>query len=217
VQINNEYTLAVPDRYYFCLNKYNKYRSIHLNLMFNEKKPKLVYAGKNYGSKYNFYSRKDIEINQREYFKNIKNNIGISDNIYAPEHFISVNEMIGYKYILDIDGIASTWEATAWKLNSNSVIFKTKSIWKQRFFDEYKEWIHYIPINEDFTDIQEKITWCENNEDKCIEITKNCRKLFQKIYLYSNVEEETKNTIEIILNEIKKENNNMYYLPKIIS
>jgi len=81
VQINNEYTIAVPDRYYFCLNKYNKYRSIYLNIRFNEKKPKLVYAGKNYGSKYNFFSRKDIQISQREYFKSIKDKISINDNL----------------------------------------------------------------------------------------------------------------------------------------
>jgi len=212
VQINNEYIIAVPDRYYFCLNKYNKYRSIHLNIKFNEKKSKLVYAGKNYGSKYNFFSRKDIQISQREYFKSIKDKISINDNLYVPEHFIGINEMITYKYILDIDGNASTWDATAWKLNSNSVIFKTKSIWKQWFFEDYKEWIHYIPINEDFTDIQEKINWCENNQEKCIEITKNCRKLFKKIYSYSNVEKITKKTIEVILNEIKKENTNVYYI-----
>jgi len=212
VQINNEYTIAVSDRYYFCLNKYNKYRSIHLNYRFNDKKPKLVYAGKNYGSKYNFFLRKDIEINQREYFRSIKDKISVNDNLYVPEHFISISEMIEYKYILDIDGDASTWDATAWKLNSNSVIFKTKSKWKQWFFEEYKEWVHYIPINEDFTDIQEKINWCENNQEKCIEITKNCRKLFKNIYLYPNVEKITKTTIEVILNEIKKENRNVYYL-----
>ena len=67
-------------------------------------------------------------------------------------------------------------------------------------------------INEDFTDIQEKINWCENNQEKCIEITKNCRKLFKKIYSYSNVEKITKKTIEVILNEIKKENTNVYYI-----
>lgn len=212
VQINNEYIIAVPDRYYFCLNKYNKYRSIYLNIRFSDKKPKLVYAGKNYGSKYNFFLRKDIQINQREYFKSIKDKISVNDNLYVPEHFISIREMIEYKYILDIDGNAGTWDATAWKLNSNSVIFKTKSVWKQWFFEEYKEWVHYIPINEDFTDIQEKINWCENNQEKCIEITKNCRKLFKKIYLYSNVEKTTKTTIEVILNEIKKENKNVYYL-----
>jgi hypothetical protein len=33
-----KYVVAVPDRYYFCLNRYNLYRSIHQGLPFNKKK-----------------------------------------------------------------------------------------------------------------------------------------------------------------------------------
>jgi hypothetical protein len=162
VQINNDYVIAVPDRYYFCLNKYNKYRSIYSNIPFCEKISKIVYAGRNYGYFYNFYSRRDIKVNQREYFKS---DCVPKNNIFAPDYFFNFDEMVKYKYILDIDGEASTWEATAWKLNSNSVIFKAKSVWKQWFFEEYKEWVHYIPINEDFSDIQEKFEWCEKNQE----------------------------------------------------
>lgn len=208
VQINNDYVIAVPDRYYFCLHKYNKYRSVHSNIPFCEKISNIVYAGRNYGYFYNFISRRDIKVNQREYFKS---DFVPKDNIFSPDYFINVGEMIKYKYILDIDGESSTWEATAWKLNSNSVIFKTKSIWKQWFFHEYKEWIHFVPINEDFSDIEEKFEWCEKNQEECNKIIQNARELFQRVYCYSNVEKYTKNTIDILLEEIKKNNKNFYY------
>ena len=29
--------------------------------------------------------------------------------------------------------------------------------------DKLVHWIHYIPINDDFSDLQEKYTWCLNN------------------------------------------------------
>jgi len=94
--------------------------------------------------------------------------------------------MIKYKYILNIDGNASTWDATAWKLNSGSVIFKTEACWRQWFYDEYNPWEHFIPIADDFSDLQEKYHWCEANQEKCEEIIKNAKKLFQKVYRFHN-------------------------------
>jgi hypothetical protein len=129
-----------------------------------------------------------MKMNQRQYF--------LSDavdktNIVCSESWIDKHEMVKYKYILDIDGRASTWDATAWKLNSGSVIFKVESIWRQWFYDEYLPWVHYIPVKNDFSDIHEKWRWCEENQDKCEEISKNAMDLFQKVYRYQNIVEHT--------------------------
>jgi len=154
---------------------------------------KIVYAGniEGRGTKYNFTTRRDIEISQRQYFTSDAIN---KENIYTGG-YIDRNEMINYKYILDIDGIGSTWDATAWKLNSGSVIMKTNSNWIQWFYNDYKEWIHYVPIADDFSDIQDKYKWCEDNERKCIIMVENCKKLFQNIYRYENVVKYTKGVI----------------------
>ena len=37
--------------------------------------------------------------------------------------------------------------------------------------------IHYVECKEDYSDLIEKIEWCENNEDKCFEIGKNAKEL----------------------------------------
>lgn len=187
------YTIAMPDRYYFCLNRYNLYRSIHKGINYESKKSKIVYAGNERGSKFNFITRKDINKSQREYFKEFA--IGKE---YIETGNIDRNEMINYKYILDIDGNASTWDATAWKLNSGSVILKTESSWVQWFFDKYKPWVHYIPIKEDFEDIENKYKWCEENVEECKKIVKNSKKLFQEVYRYTNVMKYTNSIIEII-------------------
>lgn len=192
---DTSYTIAVPDRYYFCLNRYNLYHSVHRGIPFKNKISKIVYAGNIRGNKFNFTTRKDIDMNPRDYFKNvIINNDAPKEYIHAPNH-IERGEMINYKYILDIDGNASTWDATAWKLNSNSVIFKSDSNWAQWFYDQYKPYVHYIPVKDDFSDIQEKFNWCEKNQDKCEEISNNAKKLFNTIYLHENVVEYTKNLI----------------------
>lgn len=173
----------MPDRYYFCLYHYNMYRSIHTGLPFDSKMPKIVYASQPRGSKYNFTSRRDIQVSQREYFYS---DAVPKANIVAPS-WIDRAEQIKYKYILDIDGNSSTWDATAWKLNSGSVLFKTDGAWRQWFYDEFRPWIHYVPIKDDFSDIDDKFTWCETHQDECRAMIRACKALFQKVYHYPNV------------------------------
>jgi hypothetical protein len=95
--------------------------------------------------------------------------------------------MISYKYILNIDGNASTWDATAWKMNSGSVIFKVDGPWIQWFYSEYLPYVHYIPIKDDMSDLQEKYMWCEEHPEECEKIVENSKKLFQKVYKMSNI------------------------------
>jgi hypothetical protein len=191
------YTIAVPDRYYYQLNQYNLYRSIHRGIPFKNKISKIVYAGNDRGNKYNFTKRRDIEVSQRAYFSS---NSVPKENIYAPSK-MERHDMINYKYILDIDGNASTWDATAWKLNSGSVIFKTDSNWEQWFYKEYKPWVHYVPVADDFSDIQERYKWCEANPKKCVEMIRNAKELFQTIYRHENVLKYVHNLLDLLMIE----------------
>ena len=111
------------------------------------------------------------------------------------------HDMINYKYILDIDGNASTWDATAWKLNSGSVIFKTDSNWEQWFYKEYKPWVHYVPVADDFSDIQERYKWCEANPKKCVEMIRNAKELFQTIYRHENVLKYVHDLLDLLMIE----------------
>ena len=191
------YTIALPDRYYYVLNQYNLYRSIHRGIPLKNKIPKIVYAGNDRGNKYNFIKRRDIEISQRAYFSSFS---VPKENIHAPSQ-IERNDMINYKYVLDIDGNSCTWDATAWKLNSGSVIFKTESNWEQWFYKEYKPWVHYVPVTDDFSDIQERFQWCEANQDKCEEIILKAKELFQTIYRHENVIKYVNSLLDLLMDE----------------
>jgi hypothetical protein len=182
---NFPYTIDIIDRHYFYCGLYNSFRSFHQGIPFDQKINKIVFAGrKERGSQYNFTKRRDIEMNQRQYF--YSDHVPKDNIVCSQDSWIYDVDMIKYKYILNIDGNASTWDATAWKLNSGSVIFKTEACWRQWFYDEYKPWEHFIPIADDFSDLQEKYHWCEENQEKCEEIIKNAKKLFQKVYCFHN-------------------------------
>lgn len=196
VQQGIPFTIPIPDRHYFFCNYYNAFRSFHRGISFSKKQNKIIYAGRrDRGTKYNFLKRRDIDMNQRNY---LYSDAVPKGNIICLNEWINDYEMVNYKYLLDIDGYASTWDGTAWKLNSGSVIIKSNSAWKQWFYDEYLPWVHYVPVEDDFSDIQEKFQWCEANQDKCETIIKNAKALFQKAYRFHNVIEYTKSVIDRI-------------------
>jgi len=187
-QANNigiPYTLDTIDRHYLYCDMYNPFRSFHKGIKFGTKINKIICGCRVERSyKYNFLKRRDIEIGQRSFFYS---DAVSKENVICPSGWIHDYQMVDYKYILDIDGNSCTWDATAWKLNSGSVIFKTESRWRQWFYDDYLPWVHYIPINDDFSNLQEMYLWCEQNQDRCEEIIKNAKKLFQQTYRFHNI------------------------------
>jgi hypothetical protein len=202
------YTKPLPDHHYFVLNEYRDFRWLHNGSFFHEKIPKIIFAStKSRSSKYNFKKTPIIngienkEITQREMFyklfENYPNIVSIESG-WQKNNFISSKEQIKYKYILDMDGLASTWDSFAWKLRSGSLLMRVDGIWNQWFFDKLKEWVHYVPIKEDFSDLMEKYYWCEYNPEKCKEIIYNACEFFETYRLY-NTEEYIKNEIFTII------------------
>ena len=179
-RINDPSAICFPDIYYILYKGYKKNLNyIDNNLVkWDNKINKLIYRGNNNnGYIYNFIDYKNKNKNPRQYFcEKFKNNKFIDlDN-----NKLSKSKQIKYKYILDIDGYTNSWEGTVWKLYSGSVVIKQKSIWKQWYYDELKEWIHYVPINNDFSNLEVVINWCINNDSICKQIAINSRKFIKE-------------------------------------
>ena len=172
-------TICLPDPYYCGLKQHEKVLSEVKNntVDWDLKIKKCIWRG-NIKNNYhlNFYddSEKD-ELTPREYFVKLYK-AGKINNFNYDETFTNVAEQIKYRYILDIDGYSSTWDATVWKLFSGSVLLKVRGTWIQWYYDELIEWVHYVPVNNDFSDLNEKIEWCINNDDKCKKISENAKK-----------------------------------------
>lgn len=170
------------------------------NIKWNEKENKCVWRGKlENGYDFNFFDKGDkLNMNQRKYFIEL-----MIDNKFTNIDFVNSHTTIikqcYFKYILDIDGFCNTWDASIWKLYSGSVLLKVKSTWQQWYYDELKEWVHYVPIENDFSDLNEKITWCINNDDKCKEISNNAKKfVIEKLNLDYVNNKITKSVLEYL-------------------
>jgi hypothetical protein len=89
---------------------------------------------------------------------------------------LTLGNMLQYKYQIDIDGMANSWDGFFWKLYSNSLVFKVTSHWEQWFYKDLKPWVHYIPVTYDLSDLLEKLEWAIQNDDECKRIAENGRR-----------------------------------------
>jgi len=187
------YALTIPDRHYFFHNLYHSFRSFHQGIAWSSKIPKIVYGGQARDTPYNFMeaAMRENGVAPRHFFKEIVAPQYPDIIVCDPDRWIDRRDMVAYKYILDIDGAASTWDATAWKLNSGSVILKPRSVWKQWFYDRYVAGVHYIELANDFSDIADKFAWCEAHPQECQRMIDRCLALFQDVYRYHNVMADT--------------------------
>jgi hypothetical protein len=189
------YVRGIVDRHYFYHNLYHPFRSFHGGIPFRDKTAKIVYAGQARDAAHNFMdpSMQAQGVAPRAFFKT--EIAPKHDFVACPAGWLDRRAMVAYKYILDIDGAASTWDATAWKLNSGSVIIKPRSVWRQWFYDRYLPGVHYVEIANDFSDLAAAFAWCESHPSECEAMVARCRQLFQEVYSYSRVIEDTRRTL----------------------
>lgn len=75
-------------------------------------------------------------------------------------------EQLQYKYLISIQG-KDVGSSFGWHVGTNSVVMKESYSWEVFFDCHFRPWEHYVPIAPDFSDIPEKMAWCESNPDAC--------------------------------------------------
>ena len=79
----------------------------------------------------------------------------------------SMKEMLLYRYLISVEG-NDVATGLKWMLYSNSVVFMQPPTLETRFREgSVIPWLHYIPLAEDFTDLMEKIQFCDNHVFIC--------------------------------------------------
>lgn len=91
-------------------------------------------------------------------------------------------EMCSYKYILSVEGNDKD-SGLNWKLTTKSVVFMPRPrvvSWLMK--STLEPFVHYVPIEDDFSDLQEKLEWCQAHESECLQIVKNANEYMRKFY-----------------------------------
>lgn len=110
--------------------------------------------------------------------------IDISSLDFSLVEKLTPYEQSSYKYIVHIAGHVEAFRLSL-ELNMGSVILLVKSPWKLWYSDLLKEYVHYVPVKEDLSDLISKIAWCRNHDDECKKIAENAKE-FYKTYLGKN-------------------------------
>jgi mannosyltransferase OCH1-like enzyme len=112
-------------------------------------------------------------------------------NTYV-KSFLTHEEILNYKFVLCIPGNDYS-SIFRFILNSNSCPLHTYPLKYSSYYnyDKLLPWVHFVPIKEDGSDLEEKYDWCLKNLSKCNDIAKN-GKQFMKNYLDEEIENEIK-------------------------
>jgi hypothetical protein len=120
-------------------------------------------------------------------------NIGHSDETLKDDigfkGFLTIEQQLDYKYIVSVEGkdVATNLK---WIMSSNSLCFMRRP----RFETWYMEGrlipdVHYVLLNDDFSNLEEKIQYYNENQDLAQEIIKNAQAYTEQ---FKDVEREHK-------------------------
>lgn len=86
--------------------------------------------------------------------------------------YISIPDHCNYKYLIDVQGNGFSARGKL-LMHSGRPLFYQDRQWHEYWFFKTEPFVHYIPVREDFADLNEKIDWANANPDKCAMIAAN--------------------------------------------
>jgi hypothetical protein len=188
---NNFAILSLKTYYYRHWNLKNKDKH-----EWNDKIPDIFWRGATTGYNHaiNRYTFMQMYFN--------KYNIGFINTFYwnhekvknYVKKSVDYDEYTKYKYLISIEGNDKD-SGLNWKLNSNSLVIMRKPFIISWLMESKLEpYVHYVPLKDDFSDLDEIYQWCLDNDDKCKEIVKNANK-FMDNFKDIELENKLENTI----------------------
>ena len=131
-------------------------------------------------------------------------NKDIFKKYYRPS--ISIAEQLQYKYIPILDGNDKA-SCLNWVLSSNSIPLIPKPRFHSWLCEKFLEPnVHYVELNEDYSNLEEKLQWCSDNDKTCQEIAVN-GKYFMSLFTVEKeqiVEQTLMSLVDDIYNRLNK-------------
>ena len=108
--------------------------------------------------------------------------------------FMNSDDKYKHKYILNLDGNVSAFRLGG-ELDSGSVVLLPKSKYSIWFSHLLKEWEHYVPVNEDLSNLLDMAEWCRTHDDECKKIATNAKDFYDKYLTKEGLLAYFKNTL----------------------
>jgi len=107
-----------------------------------------------------------------------------SGNVFLNStHYIYTPDLVKkYSMLIDIEGFGSYSARLKTLFWSHRPLLLVNRPGNEFFFEYLKEWVHYIPVKRDLSDLVEKTKWCMENYGKALIIAENAYQ-FSRIHL----------------------------------
>ena len=117
---------------------------------------------------------------------------------------MSVQDQLKAKALILLEGndIAS---GLKWALYSNSVVMmQSPHVISWAMEDLLEPWVHYIPLNDNLTDVEEKIDWMIENDDIAEEIARNGKLWIHNLVFHPKAKQEDELIVDEMLRRYRK-------------
>jgi hypothetical protein len=153
------------------LNKIRHFHFINDDKKFIDKKNKAVWRGDGENSEARQYFLKNYH---HISIFNIGQTVPILDAPWVKK-FMPISEQLHYKFIFCIEGV-DTATSIKWVMSSNSVCVMPKPKYETWFMEgTLKPDVHYIEINDDFSNAEQKIKYFIEHPNKVLKIIENAK------------------------------------------
>lgn len=150
------------------LNKIRHFNFIEDKIPYQEKKNKVSWRGGGY--------RQHRKIVLQQFYNHPMCNIGQTKPLQGEpweKPTMTIEEQLQYKFLLCIEGndVASNLK---WSMSSNSLCLMSKPKFETWFMEgQLKAGVHYVELNEDYSDLIEKMEYYLEHEEQALAIIKN--------------------------------------------
>ena len=100
------------------------------------------------------------------------NGVGMLNTNLKSAGFLSMKEQSNSKFIIHVDGNVNAYRLLT-TMRTGSLILRVKSEYTSWVDHLIKPNVHYILINADLSNLEERIQWCIDNDKKCETVAKN--------------------------------------------
>ena len=105
-------------------------------------------------------------------------------------------EHLAFKYLISMDGNVSAWLRPEWIMASNSVLmFQHRH--EQWYYPAMKPWVHFVPLEDDISDVFEKLEWLRTHDAEARTISENANKFVETVLQPEHITED----LAFLLNE----------------
>ena len=118
-----------------------------------------------------------------------------------------------YKYILHIPGNVEAFRLSS-ELSIGSCILLVKNDYSMWFSKYLKEYVHYVPVKSDLSDLEKQVNWCLKNDNKCKQIAIESVNFHTKYLSKNNISKYLCDTMWSISDSVGNYNETIDYFEK---